>query len=367
MTDNCVRVGMIGTGNWANAGHLHVYQKHPRAKLIGVCDVVSEKAQRAAEKFGAGFATTDYSALLARDDIDAVDIATPNVMHAPIALAALGAGKHIICEKPMAMNYREAWAMAQAVRGAGVKTAINFVYRGHPAAQFAHHLVQEGYIGRIFQVNAFYMQSWLVDPQMPLVWRLQKGVTGTGTLGDLGSHIIDLAEWITGERIKTLLADMQTFVPERPLLDNSGIGQVDVDDGANFLARFENGAMGTFVSSRYGTGHQNYQRLEVYGEQGALIYSVDDVDHIQVALGPAFVKERVMTSMPVPRRFKSSDESSHFARQNRPGIIHAFIEAILDDKEMQPNFEDGLRNQEILEAIEISAHERRWVDLPLNN
>jgi predicted dehydrogenase len=287
-------------------------------------------------------------------------------MHAPIALAALQAGKHVICEKPMAMNYQEALAMAEAARQAGLVTAINFVYRCHPAAQFAHHLVRSGYLGRLYQINGHYLQGWLMDRQLPLVWRLQKEMTGTGVLGDLGSHLIDLAEWISGEQIKTVIADFQTFVHERPLLDGSGTGRVEVDDAANFLARFEGGAGGAFSTSRYAAGQNNYQGLEIYGEQGSLAYSVDDPDQLWAALGPAFVQEQIpMTPLRVPRRFKPLDESDQFSRQNRGGHIFAFIEAILAGKMMVPNFQEGLRNQAVMEAIELSAQERRWVDLPL--
>jgi len=341
-----------------------VYQKHPRAKLVAVCDTVAERAESAAERFGAEFVSTDFAQVLERGDVDAVDIATPNVSHAAISLAALKAGKHVMCEKPMAMSYEEAEHMYRAAKEADVKTGINFVYRRHPAARFARHIVEQGHIGRVFHVNAFYMQSWLIDPELPLVWRMQKEVTGTGVLGDLGSHIIDLVEWITGERIKAIVADMQTFIRERPLPDGSGTGQVDVDDDTNLLARFENGATGVFVTSRYGTGQTNYQRIEIYGDKGSVIYSWDDVSHVRAALGPVFIRERVMAPIPVPRRFKSPiPEDEH----NVSGNIRAFIQAILEDGDMEPGFQDGLRNQEILEAVEISARDRCWVELPLSN
>jgi predicted dehydrogenase len=358
-----VRIGVIGTGGWANLGHLSFYQKHPRAKIVAVCDIAPEQAALAGRQFGAEFVTTDYQELLARPEVDAVDIVTPNVMHAPIALAALAAGKHVICEKPMAMSYAEATTMAEAARQAGLVTGVNFVYRCHPAAQFAHYLVQAGYLGRIYQVNGVYLQGWLWDRQTPLVWRLQKELTGTGVLGDLGSHLVDLAEWISGERLKTVMADFQTIVHERPLPGGGGTGRVDVDDTANFLARFEGGATGSFSTSRYATGRRNHQTLEVYGEHGALVYSVDDLDQLQAALGPAFVKEQIFTPIPVPRRFKSTDDSDYFSRQNRGGHLDTFIEAILTGKTMTPSFEDGLRNQAVIEALEVSARERRWADL----
>lgn len=202
-----------------------------------------------------------------------------------------------------------------------------------------------------------------MNRQAPLSWRLQREMTGTGVLGDLGSHLIDLAEWISGEQITMVMADLHTFVHERPLPDGSGAGPVEVDDLANFLTRFAGGARGVFSSSRYATGRRNYQGLEIYGEQGALAYSVDEPDQLWAALGPAFVTEQVLTPIPVPRRFKAADESDYFSRQNRGGQIYAFIEAIQAGKAMTPNFQDGLRNQAVMEAIEVSGREGRWVEV----
>ena len=185
-----------------------VYQQHPQVKLVGVCDIDPLRAEESAKTFGAQFTTTDFTELVERNDIDAIDIVTPNVAHAPIALAAMEAGKHVMCEKPFAMSYHQARDMARVAQDTGVKNGINFVYRHHPAAQYARYLIKQGYIGRIFQINAAYMQGFLIDPEVPLVWRLQKVMTGTGVLGDLGSHIIDLVEWLTGQQIVSLVSDM---------------------------------------------------------------------------------------------------------------------------------------------------------------
>lgn len=266
-----VRVGVVGTGGFANQVHLPGYQAHPKAKVVGVCDIILDRAKAAAEEFGATIVTEDYNDLIDRDDIDAIDVATPNNVHVPIALAAIKAGKHVICEKPLAMNYGEAKELIDAAKAAGAKTGVNFSYRGHPAARYARDLISSGQIGRIFHINAFYMQGWLVNPKTPIVWRLQKDITGTGVLGDLASHVIDLTMWFTDTKITSVVGDMATFTEERPLLDGTGTGKVDVDDASTFLARYENGAMGTFVSSRYGTARGNYQRIEVYGDKGGLV------------------------------------------------------------------------------------------------
>jgi len=360
MAKSEVRMGMIGTGGFANGVHMPGYRNHPGATIAGVCDPILDRAKAAAETFGASFVTDDYKKLIARDDIDAVDIVTPNVFHIPIALAAIEAGKHVICEKPLAMNVAEARELVHAAKGSGCKTGVNFSYRGHPAARYVKSLISEGRIGRVFHVTASYLQGWLVSPDTPLVWRLQKHLTGTGVLGDLASHIIDLTMWFTGARITSVVGDMNTFTHERPLPDGSGRGKVDVDDATTFLTRFDNGAMGTFVSSRNGTTRGNYQRIEIYGEKGALVYGWDEKDHIEACLGyPADQKQ--MAQMAVPDRFKPRDGSHGFTEN-----VSNFIDAILEDKEMTPNFEDGLANQEILDAVAISAREGTWVSLPLD-
>jgi len=360
MTD-IVRVGVVGTGSFANFVHMRGYRDHPSAVVKGVCDIDLNRAEKAARDFGADFVTDDFNELVARDDIDAVDIVTPNVIHAAVALAAFKAGKHVICEKPLAMSFAEAQEMAEAARQAGTINGVNFSFRGHPAARYARDLVAQGQIGRIFHVNAFYMQGWLSSPKTPIVWRLKKDMTGTGVLGDLGSHIIDLVEWMTGGRITSLVADMKNFIDQRPLADGSGMGEVDVDDGTTFLTRFDNGAMGAFVSSRYGTARGNYQRVEIYGDAGSMVYLWDDTGHIEAALGPVFVREGQLLSIPVPARYRPRDGGTGFTEN-----VSNFIDAIVDGKEMLPNFEDGLRSQEVLEAIEMSARDRNWVSIPFN-
>lgn len=360
MSKSEVRIGVVGTGGFANQVHMPGYRDHPRANIVGVCDIILERAEAAAKRFGASFVTDDYKELVSRDDIDAIDISTPNDVHVPIALAAIKAGKHVICEKPLAMNFSEAQELINAAKETGAKTGVNFTYRGHPAARYAQYLISRGHIGKIFHVNALYMQGWLVNPETPIVWRLQKAVTGTGVLGDLGSHVIDLAMWFTGAKITSVVADMRTFVEERPLPGGSGKGKVDVDDASTFLTRFDNGAMGTFVSSRNATARGNYQRIEVYGDEGALVYSYDDKDYLEAALGH-FAKEYQMLKIPVPARFRPRDGGTGFTEN-----VSNFIDAIIEDKEMVPNFTHGLQNQEVLDAVSMSAEDGTWVSIPFN-
>ncbi len=355
MSKSEVNVGVVGTGGFANQVHMTGYQQHPRANIAGVCDINLDAAKQAAETFGAGFITDDYNELVTRDDIDAIDIVTPNVLHAPVALAAIKAGKHVISEKPLAMSYAEAQEMGKAADAASTLTGVNFTYRGHPAARYAKQLIEQGHIGRIFQINAFYMQGWLSNPRVPMVWRLQKDMTGTGVLGDLGSHIIDLVEWLTQGRITSLTADMETFVKQRPLPGGAGIGDVEVDDATSFLTRFDNGALGTFVSSRNATAQGNYQRVEIYGDAGSLIYLWEDPENIQTGA----LKDPRLTKAPVPDEFKARDGRYGFTEN-----VSNFIDAIADDGKMSPSFADGVRAQQVMEAIVTSAQGQSWVSIP---
>jgi len=335
------------------------YRDHPKAKIVGVCDIIPGRAEAAAKEFGAEVITEDYNELIARDDIDAIDVVTPNVVHVPIAMAAIEAGKHVICEKPLAMSFPEAKKLIEAAKATGAKTGVNFTYRGHPAARYAKELISTGKIGKIFHINASYMQGWLVSPQAPIVWRLQKDMTGTGALGDLASHIIDLAMWFADAKITSVVGHMNRFVDERPRLDGSGKGKVDVDDAGTFLASFETGAMGAFVSSRYGTARGNYQRIEVYGETGAIVYSWEDRDHLEAALGGNAGRPQ-LSKIPVPDRFTTRDGTMGWTEN-----VSNFIDAIIEDREMVPNFQHGLDNQEVLDAVALSAGKGAWVSLPL--
>ena len=360
MAQSEVRVGVVGTGGFANQAHMPGYHAHPKAKIVGVCDIILDRAEAAAERFGATIVTEDYKELVARDDIDAIDVATPNDVHIPIALAAIKAGKHVMCEKPLAMSFAEAQELIEAAKVTGAKTGVNFSYRGHPASRYAKDLITSGEIGKVFHVTAFYMQGWLVNPKSPIVWRLQKDITGTGVLGDLASHIVDLTMWFTDSKITSVVGDMARFVDERPLLDGSGMGKVDVDDGCDFLARFDNGAMGTFVSSRNGTARGNYQRIEIYGDKGGLVYSWEDKDNLTVSFGDDARAYRWVKN-PVPSSYTPRDGGVGWTEN-----VSNFIDAIVEDKEMVPNFQNGLDNQEVLDAVAISVENGSWVSLPLS-
>lgn len=356
-----LRVGVIGTGTIAMARHIPAYLKSVQAgsaELVAVCDAVPESAHRAAEQFGIPRVYTDWQQMLADGNLDLVSVCTPNVSHEPISLVALSKGLHVLCEKPIATSYAGAKRMADAAGESGRQTAVNFRYRYIPAAGFVHDLIQGGELGEIYHVYVNYFNGSLHDPETPLRWRQLKAEAGSGVLGDLASHLVDLCRYWIGE-ISTVTGQLRTFVTERPLVEG-GRGTVDADDAASFFARFANGAEGVFNASSCAIGRSNHQRAEIYGTKGALIYEIEKGDRggdkIQLCLGSAQANHLGWSPVDVPPRYLAG-------HPERPMID--FVGAVRAGKPYSPNFEDGTRCQEVLEAVEISAREGRTVRLPL--
>ncbi|GIV12763.1 MAG: oxidoreductase [Fimbriimonadales bacterium] len=329
-----------------------------------------------AEKYGFEEYATDWQQVVARDDIDLVDVSTPGNLHAPISIEAAKHGKIVLCEKPLANNLAEARAMVEAVEQNGVKHGIFFNYRKAPAVAFAKQLISEGVIGTIYHFRGTYLQDWIVDPNFPLVWRLRKEIAGSGVHGDLNAHIIDLARYLVGE-IEEVCGMMHTFIKQRPVLkevdDRLGgqagteMGEVTVDDAAMFLARFENGAIGTFEATRFALGRKNYNRFEINGSKGSIVFNLERMNELELYLE---------TDPPGMRGFRTIQVTEgvhpYISAWWPPGHIigyeHTFthlvrdaLEAISKNELPSPNFYDGLKCQAVLEAVEISANERRWV------
>ncbi|WP_244313246.1 Gfo/Idh/MocA family protein, partial [Microbispora hainanensis] len=293
-----VGIGMVG---YAFMGRTHsqawrsvdaFFDLPIKPAMVAVAGRSAEATAQAAEKLGWAHAETDWKRLLERDDVQIVDICTPGDSHAEIAIAALAAGKHVLCEKPLANTVAEAEAMAAAAKEAaarGVRSMVAFNYRRVPAIALARRFVEEGRLGEIRHVRAEYLQDWIVDPEFPLVWRLQKDKAGSGALGDIGAHIIDTAEFITGQLLTGVSAVTETFVKERPLAASSaglsagggaGRGPVTVDDAALFIGRFSGGALGSFEATRFATGHKNALRIEVNGSAGSLAFDFESMNEL---------------------------------------------------------------------------------------
>jgi predicted dehydrogenase len=356
-----VKVGVIGTGTIGVLRHLPAYREcvaAGKAEIVAVCDPVEESVRRAAEQFEVSRVFANYEELLALSELDAVSVCTPNVSHEPITLAALGTGKHVLCEKPLAMSYAGARRMAEAAQRADVKTGVNFRYRWIPAATFVHDLIRGGELGEIYHVFFSYFNGGLVDPSTPIRWRELRAQAGSGALGDLASHLIDLTRYWLGE-ITAVTGQLRTFTVDRPLL-GGGTGRVDVDDATSFFATLDNGADAVFSASRCALGRNNHQRAEIYGTKGAVIYEIEKWDRggdeVQLCLGAAQGRYDGFTRLKVPPEYLTGTP-------NR--AIISFVDAILGKDEPRPDFDDGLRCQEVLEAVERSAREGSRVSLPL--
>jgi len=364
-------MGLAHSQGWRNARSFFQPPVSPRLVAIGGRD--RDAANAVAERFGWEHVETDWRALVERDDVDVVDICTPGDTHAEIAVAALDAGKHVLCEKPLANSVAEATEMvaaAERARARGIRSMVGFTYRRVPAVAHARRLVQEGRIGEVRHVRAQYLQDWLVDPEAPLTWRLQKERAGSGALGDIGAHIIDLTQFITGEQLAGVSALTETFVKERPLPAaahglsaelGEGRGQVTVDDAAIFIGRFSGGALATFEATRFATGRKNAIRLEVNGSRGSLAFDFEDMNLLHVFDGSVPARDAGFTRVLV-----TEPDHPYVAPWWPPGHLlgyeHGFthqaadlLTAIADDEDPTPSFADGLRVQSVLEAVERSA------------
>jgi predicted dehydrogenase len=346
----------------------------PRMKVI--CGkTCSEELEATAAQLGWEESDCDWRRVVERDDVQVVDVSTPGHLHAPMVIAAAQAGKHIICEKPLANTLADAKAMLKAVEKAGVKHMLMHNYRKIPAIAFAKKLIEDGKIGDPYHYHGAYLQDWIMDPKFPLVWRLDKKMAGSGSLGDIGSHAADLARYLNGE-FDLVVGQMTTFIKQRPLpgdgagawgaKGSKGKGKVTVDDDANFLARFKNGSVGVFESSRFCGGRRNYNTLQIYGSKGSIAFNLERMNELEIYDG---------TDAQALQGFKTINvtESVHpyVGAWWPPGHIigyehtfvhalHDFFTALEEDRLPEPNFRDGVRNQAVLDAVERSAKAGRW-------
>lgn len=375
-------MGAVHSQAWRTAGRFFDLPLAPA--MVALCGRDAAAAGAAAERLGWSSTETDWKELLRREDVQLVDICTPGDTHAEIAIAALEAGKHVLCEKPLANTVAEAVEMTAAARAAaerGVISMVAFNYRRVPAVALARKLVADGRLGTIRHVRAQYLQDWIVDPAFPLVWRLQKDKAGSGALGDIGAHVIDLAQHITGSRITGVSGVTETFVKERPLPDSSGTpgglsgtggsgtGTVTVDDAALFLARFDSGALGSFEATRFATGRKNAIRIEVNGSEGSLVFDFEAMNELQ------FFDNNDDAATAGFRRIMVTESSHPYVGAWWPpghglGYEHTFTHEVVDlvraigsGEPPSPSFADGLQVQLVLDAVERSAAAGCWRDL----
>ncbi|MGV9576490.1 Gfo/Idh/MocA family protein [Streptomyces sp. NPDC003509] len=374
-------VGMVGyafmgaahSQGWRTAGH--VFDMPVRPALAAICGRDRTAVEAAAARHGWAAAETDWRALIARDDVQLVDICTPGDSHAEIAIAALEAGKHVLCEKPLANTVAEAEAMAQAAERAAARgqvAIVGFNYRKVPALTHARAMIEEGRLGRLRHVRAAYLQDWLVDPESPLTWRLERERAGSGALGDLGAHIVDLAQYLAGEPLVGVSAVSETFVRERPVLagaaaglpgaaDGTARGAVTVDDATLFTGRLASGALASFEATRMAAGRKNALRLEINGERGSIAFDLERLnelsfhDHTEPPTSAGF--RRILVTEPQHPYLEAWWPPGHGLGYEHTFVHQArdVVRTIVEGRAPVPSFADGLQVQRVLAAVEESA------------
>jgi predicted dehydrogenase len=375
-------VGLVGY-KFMGRAHSNAYRQvgrffdvDPAPRMAAICGRDEAGVSEAARSLGWESYETDYRRLIARDDVGLVDVVTPGNTHGEIVLAALEAGKHVLCEKPLANDLAEAREMVAAARNAGTVNMVCFNYRRAPAVQLAKKLVADGRLGEIRHWRATYLQDFIMEPDFPLIWRLRKDVAGSGALGDIGAHIVDLAHFVVGP-IAEVTGMTETFIEERPLeeegpgggLSATGgtrMGPVTVDDAAAFLARFENGALGTFEATRFAAGRRNQNSFEVNGSKGSVAFDLERMNELEVFFTEDDADVQGFRTVNV-----TEPDHPYTGAWWPPGHIlgyeHTFIHTIKDlmdgigaGESPAPTFEDGYRCQAVLDAVERSAASGTW-------
>ncbi len=366
-----IGIGMIGY-KFMGKAHSNAYRQinqffdlpyKTRLKTIVGRDPVKVAAM--ADRWGWESSTPDWRSLIDDPEIQIIDICSPNNTHHELALAALAAGKVVACEKPLAMNGREAREMAAAARAHGNINTVWFNYRRVPAIAFARQLIDEGRIGRIFHFRALYLQDWTLDPSVPLLWRMDKEVAGSGVTGDLHSHIVDLSNYLVG-RITAVAGTSRIFIPERELPDG-GKAKVEIEDASIFVAKYDDGAIGHFEATRFANGRKNGNTFEVNGENGSLYFNLEDMSRLW------YFDSREPKHIQGWREISVWEEVHPYMKHwwvpgCAIGYEHTFgnqaadlISAVAAGRPMQPDFDDGLRCQLVLDAVMEACATDRWV------
>src|SRR5208282_4600996 len=370
-----LNIGLIGYG-FMGRTHSNAFGKvnqffdlDYKPVLKAICARDGAKARAFAQQWGFQSTETDWRKLVARQDIDLIDIASPNDTHAEIALAAAKAGKMILCEKPLAMNGAEGKTMVQAVEKAKVPNMVWYNYRRVPAVTLAKQLIDQGRLGRIFHYRAKFLQDWTISPDLPQggtgLWRLDVKAAGSGVTGDLLAHCIDTALWLNG-RIDTVNAMTETFIKERKHTLTGKVEKVGIDDASAFLARFHNGSLATFEATRYARGHKALYTLEINGEHGSIAWDLHDLHRLQ------WFDHKDEGTLRGWRSIHVTDgDHPYMANWWVPGLAigyeHSFIHAIadflnsIDGKEpAQPTFEEAMKTEHVVDAVLRSAAAGRW-------
>ena len=383
MAKRKINVALIGY-QFMGKAHSNAYRQVGRFFDLDVEPVMKvlvgrseHKVKAAAENFGWQESATSWEEVIQRPDIDLIDIGTPNDTHAAISQAALKAGKHVLCEKPLAISVADAKASYDVAKQTGLINGICHNYRKAPAIALAAQMVRDGKLGAIRHFRGTYLQDWILDPSVPLVWRLDKNIAGSGSHGDLNAHLIDTARFVMGAEFTEVIGLAETFIKKRPLLaDTDGgltgfkasgeMGDVTVDDVTAFLARFNNGATATFEATRLAPGRKNYNRWEINGEKGSIAFNLERMNEIEIYLTDDPQGLQGFHTIQATENFMPYMEG-YWPVAHIIGYEHTFInmmkdlfQAIGKGEQFTPDFEDGLKNQAVLEAVDKSVQSRQW-------
>lgn len=372
-----INIGIVGTrfmGKAHSNGYLRLpyfFESEGNAVMHTACRRNEKQLRDFSKKYDWQHTQTSWERLVNNDALDLIDICTPNKFHAPIALAAINAGKNVLCEKPMSMSTAEARTMYEAAETAGVVHMMIFNYRFVPALALAKRLIEEGQLGKIHHFNAVYYQDWLVDPKFPFTWRHDIKETGSGAHGDMNAHIIDLARFLVGE-FEAVSGLQEVFIKERPLSSGKGTGKVSADDTSLFMAKFRNGTIGSFNCTRFANGFKNYLRLEIFGSEGSLTFNLERMNELNF-----FTINDPKDRQGFRNILVTESEHPFIDAWWPPGHIigweHTFIHqfaqlmnGIAKKKQVTPSFYDGLRCQQVLDGVIVSANKGTWVGIPEN-
>ena len=366
-----VRVGVLGAGAWAEFAHLPGYKRDPRCEVVAIADPVIERAEAFAEKFGIPNVYDSHVGVIARGDIDLVDVCTPSATHFELSWAALQTGKHVLCEKPVAYDFRDTLHAAALARQKGVKTKLGFTFRYSPAMRYMKALIDDGFVGTPFIFNGYEQNSQWLDPQNPLRQvdhKADQSVIQVSSLEGYGAPIMDLGHWFMGSRFSQVVGTMTNFIPKRMVRATGQMMRMNIDDGDIFIGEFASGALGSIQTSFVTVG--NYPGLEarVYGSKGALICRLVEENGVCESLKGATADQVEFREIDVPQRLYPPGGSKRESWRSLfyANLVHSFISEILSDgPENEGSFEDGAHVQELINAVELSFRERRWVSIPL--
>ena len=366
-----VKVGVLGAGAWAEFAHCPGYKRDARCELVAIADPMIERAQAFAEKFDIPNVYSSHEELIAREDLDLVDVCTPSATHFDLSWAALQAGKHVLCEKPVAYDFEETRRAAALAKEKGVKTKLGFTFRYSPAMQYMKELIEQDFIGKPFIFNGYEQNSQWLDPQNPLRQvdhEADQSVIQVSSLEGYGAPIMDIGHLFMGSRFASVVGTMKNFIPERVVRATGAMMRMNIDDGDIFIGEYANGAIGSIQTSFVTVG--NYPGIEarVYGSKGALICRLVEENGICESLKAASADQVEFREIEVPERFYPPGGSKRESWRSLfyANLVSSFITEILSDgPENEGNFEDGAHVQELINAVEKSFRERRWVSIPL--